>query len=165
MYGYGPIFAQFILDMNSLLNDGIDIETDFFTGNVKVAIAQVVGDNLGIHSLFGFAEGFTANFPCRVCKMHRDGIQVQLSENRQLIRTKENYQVDLDAQNLQGTGIKSLCVLNNVINFHVVDNRAPDVMHDLLEGVCPLEMKLVLNALIGKGFLTLDLLNAKNYKF
>ena len=40
----------------------MEVLTPTFQGTVKVAIAQVVGDNLGLHALFGFAEGFTANY-------------------------------------------------------------------------------------------------------
>lgn len=75
LFGYDPIFAQFVPDMNSLAWDGIDIHAEFFQGNIKFAIAQVVADNLGIHSLFGFADAFTGNYPCRTCKMHRNDIR------------------------------------------------------------------------------------------
>lgn len=161
MYGYEPLLAQFIVDMNSLSTDGLDIRTEHFDGNIKVGIAQVVGDNLGIHSLFGFAEGFTANYSCRICKMHRNDTRQELIENSDLIRTSENYQIDVDAQNLQETGIKKMCPLHKINNFHVTHNRAPDVMHDLLEGVCPLELKLVLAELINKDYFTIETFNAR----
>ena len=165
MYGYGPVFTQFIQDINQLVADGIDVDTETFRGNVKVTIAQVVGDNLGVHSLFGFAEGFTANYPCRICKMHRNDARQVTIEKTDMLRTVENYEEDVSMQNLVETGIKSACPLNNVTSFHVITSRAPDVMHDLLEGVCPLELKLVLNELINKGYFNLDTLNARMTSF
>nr|XP_054775349.1 uncharacterized protein LOC129283670 [Lytechinus pictus] len=161
LFGFHKIFAQFVEDMKLLETDGIDIQHDNFYGNVKVSIAQVVGDNLGIHSLLGFAEGFTANFPCRHCKMHRNETKRALIEEKEALRTPENYQHDLNRENLQETGIKSSCVLDDLTHFHTTSNRAPDIMHDILEGVCPLEVKLVLHELIQKGYFTVDQLNAR----
>ena len=127
---------------------------------MKVVLGQFVGDNLGIHSLFGFAEGFTANFPCRRCKMPRNDIRCKTVEQIDMLRTLENYDDDLSRNNLQETGIKSACPLNSVTKFHVITNHAQDVMHDMFEGVCPLELKLVLNELISKGYFNIDQLNA-----
>lgn len=89
MYGYSAIFSQFIKDMKSLGTDGIDVETNTFSGNIKVVIAQVVGDNLGINSLFGFASGFTANYYCRSCKMVRGDTRRATREDRNCLRTRE----------------------------------------------------------------------------
>lgn len=165
MYGYQPIFEQFVKDMNELVTDGLLVHTDTFQGNVKFSVAQVVGDNLGINSLFGFAEGFTANFPCRVCRRHREEIRQDSVEHPDALRTHANYEDDLRHQNLQETGVKSPCPLNGILNFHITENRAPDVMHDMLEGVCPLELKLVFAELIQKGYFTLKILNSRITSF
>lgn len=165
LFGYEQLFAQLVRDMNTLAADGIDIHTDYFEGNIKASVAQVVGDNLGIHSLFGFAEGFTANYLCRTCKMHRDATRQEVIENNDVMRTVANYETDLQLQNLQETGIKSPCPLNQVDHFHVINNRAPDIMHDMLEGICPLEVKLVLGKLIQKGYFTLKTLNSRITSF
>ncbi|PIK60815.1 hypothetical protein BSL78_02296 [Apostichopus japonicus] len=165
LYGYGAVFAQFIQDINELIADGLHIVTNFFNGNVKIAIGQIVGDNLGIHSLFGFAGGFTANYLCRVCKLHRDAIRTSVKEQQGLLRTLENYQADVAQDDLQQTGVKSPCALNDISHFHVINSRSPDIMHDILEGVCPLELKLVLQQLIHKELLTLNELNARVTSF
>ena len=148
-----------------LAEDGMNIMTATFQGNVKVGIGQVVGDNLGIHSLFGFAEGFTANHPCRWCRMHRNDVQRVTVEEKLMMRTKDNYEEDLNRHNLQETGVKAECPLNRVAHFHVTQNNAPDIMHDLLEGVFPLELKLVLNELIQQGHLSIDPLNGRITSF
>ncbi|XP_063957930.1 uncharacterized protein LOC129258220 isoform X1 [Lytechinus pictus] len=165
LYGYPVILSQLLKDLKVLESDGIAIHTDTLDGVVKVGIAQVVGDNLGIHSLFGFSEGFTANFPCRTCRMPRADIKHALLERKEVMRTPENYQLDLNRNSLQETGIKSPCILNELTHFHTLDNRAPDIMHDMLEGVCPLEVKLVLHELIRKQAFTLETLNARITSF
>ena len=63
------------------------------------------------------------------------------------------------------TGVKSPCLLNDISNFHVTKNLSPDIMHDLLEGICSLEVHLVFAALIQDGYFTLDLLNSRITSF
>lgn len=62
---------------------------------------------------------------------------------------------------MQHTGIKAPCPLNALNNFHVICNRAADIMHDFLEGICPLEVKLMLSKFIQKGCFDLNTLNGR----
>jgi len=57
------------------------------------------------------------------------------------------------------TGLKRDSVLNNLSFYQVSDNVAVDIMQDVLEGVGPYELKLVLNSLIEQKHLTLEKLN------
>lgn len=63
--------------------------------------------------------------------------------------------------NLQSVnGIKRECVLGkHLLFFHPITGFPPDVLHDLFEGVIPLELSLCLKNLISKGFITFDALN------
>ncbi len=44
-------------------------------------------------------------------------------------------------------------------HFHVVKGYPPDLMHDLLEGIVPVELSLCLSDLISKGYFNLETLN------
>lgn len=67
---------------------------------------------------------------------------------------------DLKDQNLvKEYGVKGSCVLNELDHFHSVSGFPPDIMHDLLEGVIPIEMALCLNDLINKKYITLEFVN------
>jgi hypothetical protein len=90
---------------------------------------------------------------------------MQLTENKTLLRNIQNYEHDVALNDKTMTGIKGPCPLNEMDNFHVTWNRAPDIMHDILEGICPLEVKLVLYELIRKGCFTSDTLNARITSF
>ena len=162
LYGYDPIFAPFINDITSLYTDGMQVEGK---GLVKVAIAQVTGDNLGLHSLFGLPRGFTAHYFCRKCKMHRDNARQAAMEEAPLLRTRANYEQDLHEGNMQRTGIRDSCSLNDIPGYHIIDNHAFDIMHDLLEGICPLEFKLVVCELVAKQLFTLEMLNSRIVSF
>lgn len=63
-------------------------------------------------------------------------------------------------------GVKRLSILNHSRYFHVVDGLDVDIMHDQLEGVLPLEIKLLLKKYINvdKRF-TLDVLNDRISRF
>jgi len=57
-------------------------------------------------------------------------------EDSSLIRTVENYSVDVLSNKFKETGIYQESILNRIRNFHVTDNFCVDIMHDLFEGVC-----------------------------
>lgn len=63
------------------------------------------------------------------------------------------------------TGLKRDSVVNSLSFYHVTNNVAPDIMHDILEGVGPYEVKLVLNALIDQKHLRPDKLNYRVTSF
>ena len=46
------------------------------------------------------------------------------------------------------TGIKSECLFNKLINFHIAENKTLDIMHDLFEGVVKYTLTKVLTCLI-----------------
>ena len=114
-------------------------------------MSLIVGDNLGLHSIFGFAESFSGNYPCRFCKAHRDLVQSDTILRPELERTKMNYDDDILFGDCSSTGIKSPCIFNSLLSFHKVENKACDLMHDLLLGVCHYDMALLIDGLIKKG--------------
>ena len=72
----------------------------------------------------------------------------------------ESQSVDYDPSK---TGIKHGCSLNRVNWFHCIEQSGVDCMHDLLEGVVPLEIFLVLRALTEKKIISVvDINNAIN---
>ena len=164
-YGYGPILQPLVNDIQLLEQEGLSIVSDVFAGKLKVSIAQVTGDNLGVNGILGYVESFISNHFCRHCRMHKREMQIALLARAELLRNVRSYEEDLERNNPTATGIKTPCLLNNVENFHVATNYAPDVMHDLLEGVCGVEVHLVLAALIDEGLFDLDLLNSRITSF
>jgi hypothetical protein len=59
----------------------------------------------------------------------------------------------------RATGIKRNCILNELQNFHVMENYSVDAMHDFLEGIAPFELGLLLVGLTARNYFTLDMLN------
>ena len=164
-YGFDHILQPLVKDTKELEGEGIHISTNVFEGQVRAGIAQVTGDNLGVNGICGFVESFVSHHFCRHCKMHINQMRNAQTECHELLRTQQNYEDDVEIRNPTETGIKALCCLNNVEHFQVATNHAPDVMHDILEGVCGVEIHLVLASLIHEGFFDLDTLNSRLTSF
>jgi hypothetical protein len=71
--------------------------------------------------------------------MHIDEMRCATTSNAQSSRSYANYCDDLDLNDPRSTGIKGPCLLNNVEARSCL-NYVPDIMHDILEGVCGLEV-------------------------
>jgi hypothetical protein len=66
---------------------------------------------------------------------------------------KQTYDDDVTARNASLNGIKEECVFNQLESFKVYENHSVDIMHDLLEGVFPYDLSLILKYFISKGYL------------
>jgi len=114
-------------------------------------LTQVVGDNLGLHSLLGYMENFSrATFACDLCLASQDDIQQIFKEKDLVLRTADMYDKqisDLTSGHISFTscGIKRTSVLSQLAYYHPALNDSADIMHDLFEGVIPCETKLFIH--------------------
>ncbi|KAK7930693.1 hypothetical protein WMY93_007088 [Mugilogobius chulae] len=73
----------------------------------------------------------------------------EVSDGEFTLRTKSSHDIDVQAvtqgQCQQQHGVQQDCVLNHLEYFHTVTGFPPDVLHDLLEGVVPVELALCLD--------------------
>lgn len=112
------------------------------------------------------------NFPCRFCLATRDDIQVkEVRSGFFEMRTKEKHQqhvqdVQQDSTLTVQYGVKNSCpLIDNLKHFHAIGGFPPDLLHDLLEGIVPVEMALCLEDLIGKHYFSLESLNGAIKQF
>lgn len=52
-----------------------------------------------------------------------------------MLRTVEQYNIDVNEGDVSNSGVKEKCVWHDVIGFYVLDQVGVDIMHDILEGV------------------------------
>lgn len=156
-YGNEITFNIIINQLNQLENEGIFIETEQGTHNIFFSLAAIIGDNLGIHSIFGLHENFSSNYYCRFCTAPKAEMTNQISEKEQYIRLKNDYEGHVSNQ----IGIKEFCIWHKLNNFHLYENLTCDIMHDLYEGMFRYDMALIISALISKNFFNLDNLNSR----
>lgn len=160
-YGLDTFFEFIVADLNKMYSNGIYLDCDDYKGYVYPKLFQIIGDNLALNPLLGFSGSFSANYFCRFCKMFKTVSHVALEEDSSLLRNKENIQEDVITSNPPVTGVWRSSILNQLSYYHVSENFAVDIMHDIFEGVAPKEIKLVLGALIDRGCFTLEELNRR----
>lgn len=164
-FGNEKCFECLIDELKDLEISGIDIND----GNNEIIkihfiLGLVVGDNLGLNSFLNFSKSFSSNYFCRLCRAPKEMTQKLSCENSELMRTEENYQLDVSNPNSKGVYNESL--LNNIPSFHVVKNYYADIMHDLFEGVCHYNIIHIINYFItSMKYFDLDVLNSRKQLF
>jgi len=153
---------------------------------IRASVVFVSADNLGFnydlycvewgvklysltHSLFEFFESFSATKFCRFCECTRDEADTIFDETQLRLRTKNSYDAAAvhcgrPGYDARKTGIKRNCVLNDLTYFHVTENLVVDAMHDILEGIAPVELGLILVEL-SNDYLTLQDINRSLLSF
>jgi hypothetical protein len=131
-------------EMNELETSGFSINGNLY----HVTLAQTAADNLGARQLNGLKANFNGNFICHLCNASTKMIQKHHVESA-FTRTTEaafNERIEKYRQGkeIQHHGIKTESPLNRLKNYHVVSNFSFDIMHDIWEGIVPLEIKLIL---------------------
>lgn len=161
-YSMDVIYGSLVDELKQLEEVGIEI-----LGKHRVFFASglIIGDNLGIHEVYGSVTGFTANYPCRHCRIHKSDMQNVFESQEDLRRNRENYEEDLKKNNQSETGIKEPCVFNQLKSFHVTENLSIDLMHDWLLGTFRHDIPLPINSLIEHTSLDLNIINSRISNF
>lgn len=73
-FGNRIIFQPLMDELNFLQETGIEISTPDYEGKSYFELKLILGDNLGLHSITGFTESFSSNFPCRMCTIRKEDI-------------------------------------------------------------------------------------------
>lgn len=165
-YGNNMIFEPIIRELKFLEENGIEIEIENQIYRIYFMLGLIIGDNLGLNSMLGYVESFSAIFCCRLCYCPKHLLHKQCKEDVSLMRTKDSYSNDIIVNNVSLTGRKEECVWHSIESFHVCENISVDIMHDIFEGIAGTEVTLMLNNLIYvKKLLTLETLNFRISNF
>lgn len=164
-FGLRKILEPLITDLKQLYQSGIDVPgVAVFKGRLSTFSC----DNLGSHQLGGFMQSFSPNVLriCRTCLITSSQVQENIKVVDFVLRTPDNYErhakaVAIDNSLSSVYGIKFMSPLNEIPEFHVARGLPPDVMHDLLEGVVPFELSLILRKLISDNLFTLEYFNRR----
>jgi hypothetical protein len=162
-YGMRRIADVINKDLLVMENEGVAVVG--YPDRVFGALAFIAGDNLNSHIIGGFNTSFSPNVvhPCRYCLVSNEELQNCYISDNLPMRTKSNYdeqtsEIAADSSKCTQFGIRFRSMFISG-SYHVVDGLPPDIMHDLLEGVVPFEMALVLRNLIANDCFSLDQLN------
>ncbi|CAD6239436.1 GSCOCG00008686001-RA-CDS, partial [Cotesia congregata] len=129
-FGAERCFTEINNELNYLATKGITINVNGQNHSIYFVLIGILGDNLALNSLFGYNESFISEYCCRFCRVPKCDAQKLTVENKNLLRTKQNYEEDLLNHS---KGVKTSCVFNDIKLFHNTNNWTVDVMHDLLK--------------------------------
>lgn len=160
-FGLNVLLRPLVTDLKDLEN-GVSMKIGMNSQIVRGTLVAIIADNLASHQIGGFKIGFSKGFrKCRFCLGTDDDIQNGFFDSDFVPRTKDQHDrhcASLNTPELREHfqrlyGIVSDSILNELLYFHVIGGLAPDVMHDILEGILPLVLgKLILHCLKEKYF-------------
>jgi len=163
-FGYAKILRPLIHDLASLEQHGVYVGK--LGESVKGTALDVAADNLAAHSLAGFFESFMVDRFCRFCMATRGEMQGKevnsgAFEHRTIDTHNQQVQeVKHDPTVAKQYGVKGGYVLiDGLEHFHVVRGYPPDILHDLFEGIVPVELSLCISDMISKKYFTIETLN------
>ncbi|KAL2101492.1 hypothetical protein ACEWY4_003253 [Coilia grayii] len=167
-YGYSKVFEPLIRDLQYLETTGVFVKR---VGScIKGTVLFVSADNLGAHSLAGYQESFSVDKFCRFCLASlKDIQQYDVRSGAFTLRTPELFDEAVNVLNTTDAscidGLKRDCPLRRLAHFHPVKGFPPDFLHDVLEGIVPVELCICLSDLIAKKYFTLNELNDRIASF
>lgn len=175
-FGFGPVLEEFFLSLDQMQSEeGLLLNlNDNETIVARGALICVNGDGLALNAIAGFKEGIGgATRPCRYCKMTREEMSTTFCENKfrdidshmhELERLSDPTLTVKERMSLSTEfGVTGPSVFQRLLNFDVTKHFPQDLMHNLLEGVAEVEIRVLIVYLIEKGNseLTLSILNSK----
>ncbi|KAK3918074.1 Cannabinoid receptor 1 [Frankliniella fusca] len=149
---FKKVLTPFVQEMKKLSSDyGLTFDEHDFV--LRAVLAALTADTAAAHDLLGFL-GPSAKYFCRKCMVTRAEIRANANATG-VSRTKEMHQQHVEEvlenpRKASSSGVKRDSPLDNVPFFSSVENCVFDAFHDLLEGIAPLVLKLVLRQYIVK---------------
>lgn len=154
-------------------DEGLSLKINGQTITLHGTLLCVAGDNLSMNHLGGFKVGFAfAKHPCRHCMIEHCELSKFFCEGDLCLRNENEHRVqlealadktvpkgELDARSIQ-YGVVGPSILSRLKYIDVTKMLPPDIMHNLWEGVCDIEIKALLFYLIEElAVLSLDQIN------
>ena len=172
-YGIDEILKPFVSEIKILATEGLTIEHGSVNHTFKGNLIAFLADNLASHTVGGFKEsmGFAFRF-CRKCLATKQQSQTRFTSSQFVQRTPSEHAQQ--CRRLTGPlkdhysvtyGITRNAILNTIPNISVITGLCHDIMHDLFEGVAPLEMKLLIQYCVQNGYFSLRDLNTRISQF
>ena len=174
-HGLNEILQPLMHDLQTLATDGLVVLVNGLEQTFRGGLLMCLGDNLGSNALGGFKEAFSFAFRfCRTCYITNCTYKALSNSAKLELRYDEKHRRECDLVNgplhdhySRVYGINRRSALLDAPHYSIFKGGLPhDIMHDVLEGVAPLEISLLLcHCIIGEKYLTLDEYNHRLVHF
>lgn len=161
--GYEKVSAPPLSDLKTLEKEGVYIET--FGHCLKGTVYTVAADDLAAHGLAGSSESLRATYFCRFCLATQTDMHTSdaVTGSFEMTTTNLYHKLVQEMQNNDSEekyGVKRSCVLSDHLSyFRPITGFPPDILHDLFEGVVPVQLAHSLKGLIARKYFTMEELN------
>ena len=174
-HGHNQILQPLLQDLQTLATDGIVVTIKGVEETFRGAVLMCLGDNLGSNALGGFKESFSfASRFCRTCYVLNTAYKTLSISTELELRSEDKHRCECDLVNgplhdhySKTYGINRRSALLDIPFYSMFKGGLPhDSMHDILEGVAPLEISLLLcHCIISKRLLSLEEYNRRLLQF
>jgi hypothetical protein len=131
------------------------------------SITLVPGDNLASQFIGGYKSLASAHRKCQHCMAVASDMKTKFIAHKFQLRNRITHDYHIRALSVADTrehiqttyGIFADSVLHQSSYFHITEGLVPDIMHDVLEGCLPYEMKEMLNHFIRHKIVSVSDLN------
>lgn len=166
--GIDTILKPLVDDLKIMGTVGWDMKFDGVNIRFRAFLESVLGDTPAVNSLLGFKEGVGfALSKCRLCQCPFDKMQNCFSENQFVMLTSRDHRYQCKCIETATTvffrnklsaiyGINRRTSLLECPFFDICLNTPLDVMHIMLEGVVPYELKELLYHCVEEEMFTID---------
>lgn len=138
-------FRPIIDDINRLQMHGLSINGK----RVHFSFSTMVADNLAAHMIGGFNCSFSSRFFCRRCCITQEERSLPITSITNGCRTIIQHDrlvqtINTNPRQSPLQGVVGSSPIDGLIGFHPITSLPADVMHDFLEGVCPMVLMAIL---------------------
>lgn len=132
-------FDPIVQNINKLQRDGLSINGKI----LKFSFSTIVADNLAAHLLGGFQCSFNHGYFCRRCFITNADKAIPFNELKVEARTIAYHdelvgKIIANSSRSSLMGVVGASPILGLIDFHPITSLAGDIMHDFIEGVCPI---------------------------
>lgn len=147
--GLQTILKPLINDLKKLETEGIKVKVNGTEKTIHAGLATFSADNLSAHMLARFTMSFNSHRICRFCMATYDEMKKSFHEEDFVLRRFETHEYHLkacceNAELKKAYGVTGPCPFSELKYFDTTTAFPPDIMHDILEGVVPVILKLVI---------------------
>ena len=131
--------------MNQLQLHGLFIDDI----HLRFSFSTLVADNLAAHMVGGFQSSFSNGYFCRRCYIEYTdkNLPIPLTQiKRRTIVDHDSLVEEIVTNPIQSPlmGVIGSSLLHDLVGFHPTISLPPDVMHDFIEGTCPMVIMCLL---------------------
>ena len=168
-HGLNTVLQPFINDLNKRSTTGIEVTINGIQRQFKGALLTFLADNLGSNELGGFKLSFSFSFRyCRTCMVLWEDVASSYDacnfQPRTIADHAHHCSLIKDAENpLLRAHFSTTFVINSrtssldIKHYSIFNGGLPhDIMHDIMEGAAPTEIKLLLSHCFASKYFTLS---------